>query len=60
MIQGITELEQTANELNKYFNDYLEQGNKFYQNVLIDRKATQDLVTHADNLVKQILCLPLR
>ena len=53
-VQGIAELEQTANELENYFNDYFAQGDKFYQGMLADRKATQDLMTHADNLVKQI------
>ncbi len=54
VVQGITELESMTKEFEKYINDYIAPGNSFYQAVLECRKATQDLITHADNLEKQI------
>ncbi len=56
-VQGIKELESITLELEKNFNDYIAQGEKFYQAVLSDRKSTQTLVAKADELVNQIsLC----
>lgn len=54
MVQGIPELDAVVADLEKNFNDYLAQGDKFYQGILTDRKATQNLIACADNLVKQI------
>lgn len=54
MVQGIPELDAIVAELEKNFNDYLTQGDKYYQGILTDRKATQNLLVCADNLVKQI------
>ncbi len=54
MVQDIPELVAIVSELEKNFNDYLAQGDKFYQGILTDRKATQNLIVCADNLVKQI------
>ncbi len=54
MVQGISELEAIVADLEKNFTDYLAQGNKYYQAILADRKSTQNLVTHANNLVKEI------
>ncbi|MGC8737570.1 MAG: methyl-accepting chemotaxis protein [Candidatus Hydrogenedens sp.] len=54
MVQSVSELEGIVLELEKNFNDYLAQGDKFYQGILTDRKATQNLIVCADNLVKQI------
>ncbi len=53
-VQGVSGLESIVSDLEKNFNDYLAQGDKFYQGILSDRKATQNLLVCANNLVKEI------
>ncbi len=54
MVQEISELQAIVSDLEKNFSDYLAQGDKYYQAILMDRKATQNLITNANNLVKEI------
>lgn len=50
----LRELETITLDLEKNLNDYISQGEKFYNAVLTDRNATQTLLAKADDLVKQI------
>jgi len=54
MVEGVSELSAIVADLEKNFNDYLAQGDKYYQGILADRKATQNLIACANNLVEQI------
>ncbi len=56
-VQGIKELESITLELEKNLNNYISQGEKYYQAILTDRKATQILLAKANELVNQVtLC----
>ncbi|MCX8063774.1 MAG: methyl-accepting chemotaxis protein [Candidatus Hydrogenedentes bacterium] len=53
-IKGEKDLESLTLEIEKYFKDYTSQGERFYQAILSDRKATQTLLAKAEELVQKI------